>query len=70
LPNFVVESIDPGANKAKPGETYTGKVVLKAVPDASFVSDPVTNQLFEAAGGKLELAQDYAVPFGVAENGS
>lgn len=69
LPNFIVESIDPGTQKAKPGETYTGKVVLKAVPDASFLSDPVTSQLFDAIDGKLELTQDYVVPFGVAVNG-
>ena len=69
LPNFIVESIDPGADTARPGETYTGKVILKARPDASFISDPVTGQLFGAMGLKTELAQDYVVPFGVTVNG-
>lgn len=70
LPNFIVESIDPGTQKAEAGKTYTGEVVLKAKPDASFTSDPVTGQLFEGLGLKLELTQDYVVPFGVAVNGS
>jgi len=69
LPNFIVESIDPGTDRARSGETYTGKVVLKARPDASFMSDPVTGQLFEAMGVKAELTQDYAVPFGITVNG-
>ncbi|MFZ5650841.1 MAG: Athe_2463 domain-containing protein [Bacillota bacterium] len=69
LPNFMVESIDPGTDKAQPGQTYTGRVVLKAKPDGSFASDPVTSQLFNAMGLKLELPQDYVVPFGVAVNG-
>lgn len=69
LPNFMVESIDPGTQEALPGETYTGKVVLKAVPDGSFLSDPVTGQLFQSMDLDLELSQDYVVPFGVAVNG-
>jgi hypothetical protein len=69
LPNFTVESIDPGTDKARPGETYTGRVVIKARPDASFMSDPVTGRLFDAMGIKMELSQDYAVPLGVAVNG-
>jgi len=69
LPNFMVESIDPGTDKAQPGQTYTGRVVLKAKPDGSFLSDPVTSQLFSTLGMKLELSQDYTVPFGVAVNG-
>lgn len=70
LPNFIVESIDPGTQKAEAGKTYTGKVVLKAKPDASFTSDPVTGQLFEAMGLKTKLSQDYTIPFGVAVNGN
>ncbi len=69
LPNFIVESIDPGTEKARPGETYTGRVVLKARPDASFTYDPVTGRLFEAMNSVMELSQDYSVPFGVAVNG-
>jgi len=69
LPNFIVEKIDPGTDRAKPGETYSGKVVLKAKPDGSFLSDPVTGQLFNSMGLKLELSQDYTVPFGVVLNG-
>ncbi|MCL6478407.1 MAG: hypothetical protein K6T65_08315 [Peptococcaceae bacterium] len=69
LPNFIVESIDPGTRKAEAGQTYTGKVVLKAVPDASFLSDPLTSQLFDAIDGRMEIARECAVPFGVAVNG-
>ncbi|HOV80915.1 MAG TPA: hypothetical protein PK728_12575 [Bacillota bacterium] len=72
IPDFIVESIDPGVpqgQKAQTGQTYTGKVVLKAEPDASFLSDPQARELFDAIGGRTELAQDYAVPFGVAVNG-
>ncbi len=69
LPNFIMESIDPGTDKARPGETYTGKAVLNAVPDASFLSDPVTGQLFESLGLEKKLSQDYMVPFGIAING-
>ncbi|MCL6612765.1 MAG: hypothetical protein K6T66_14610 [Peptococcaceae bacterium] len=69
LPNFIVKSIDPGTDKARPGETYTGKVVLKAVPDGSFVTDPVTYQLFDTMNEELKLARNHVVPFGIAVNG-
>ncbi|OPX94462.1 MAG: hypothetical protein A4E53_00061 [Pelotomaculum sp. PtaB.Bin104] len=69
IPDFIVESIDPGTQKAETGKTYTGKLVLKTKPDASFLSDPLTSELFNALGYKQELTQDYTVPFGVAVNG-
>jgi len=72
IPDFIVESIDPGVpggQQVLPGQTYTGRVVLKARPDGSLLSDPLTKELFDAMGGELELTQDYTVPFGVAVNG-
>lgn len=69
LPNFIVESIDPGTDRAQPGETYTGRVVLMAKPDGSFAADPVTGRLFDSLGLKLELSGDYIVPFGVVVDG-
>lgn len=70
IPDFIVDDLDPGTEKAEPGKTYTGKVVLKAKPDTSFLSDPITSQLFNTMDYKLILPEDYAVPFGITVNGS
>ncbi len=67
LPNFILEDIDPSTQLARPGETYTGKVKVKAVPLGDFISDAQTWQLYQVMyGPEVHLQDSYDIPIGVA----
>lgn len=70
VPDFIVETVDPGVEKAKPGEAYKGKVVVRAVPDLDVFSDPLTWNLYQALyGPEVRLTKQYAIPLAVAAGG-
>lgn len=70
VPDFIVEAVDPGVEKAKPGEAYKGKVVVRAVPDLDVFSDPLTWNLYQVLyGPEVRLTKQYAIPLAVVAGG-
>ncbi len=70
LPDFSIEKIEPGTDKARPGEVYHGKVVLRCAPSDQFLYNPMTEELYQIIyGSEVRLSKKYTVPIGVAAGG-
>ena len=72
LPDFIIKDnigtiyLDPGTDKAAPGETYQGRLTIVTAPEAGALKDPLTKRMYSLLyGSEVKLTKDYTIPVGI-----